>query len=160
VVEVMMATLILMVGFIGLIEAVTVTSNSMDHARRQTLAAQILAHHAEELYLATWTTISGVSTTSSAVTIDSQFDAARQALGDDLATSTFATSPASVRFSLARVATNPDPVTNIREIRFTVTWVVKTSRRDASGNRVTFTHTRSSAAWYGKYGLSLSYQQS
>lgn len=156
----MMATLILMVGFIGLIEAVTVTTNSMDHGRRQSLASQILAHCTEELYLASWTTISGLSTSSTAVTIDSQFDAARQALGDDLLSTTFATSAASVRFSLARVAANPDPVTNIREIRFTVTWVVKTSRRDSSGNRITFTHTRSSAAWYGKYGLPLSYRQS
>lgn len=159
VVEVMMATLILMVGFIGLIEAVALTTNAMDHARRQSLAAQILAHHVEEYYLANWATISGLSTTSAAVAIDSQFDAARQALGDDLLATTFATSTASVRFSLARVA-NADPVTNIREIKFTVSWVVKTSRRDAAGNRLTFTHTRSTAAWYGKNGLHLSYNQS
>ncbi|MBM3855138.1 MAG: hypothetical protein FJ399_18620, partial [Verrucomicrobia bacterium] len=73
VVEVMMATLILMVGFIGLIEAVTVASNTMDHARRQALAAQILAHYTEELYLASWSTISGLSTSSTSLTIDSQF---------------------------------------------------------------------------------------
>mgnify|MGYP001583403836 CR=1 FL=1 len=149
----MMATLILMVGFIGLIEAVTVTSNSMDHARRQALATQILAHYTEELYLASWSTISGLSTSSTTVTIDSQFNAARQALGDDLTTA------AVVRFTLKRQATNPDPLTNIREINFTVTWVVKTSRVNSSGTRISFTHTRSTSAWYGKYGLPLSYRQ-
>ena len=58
VVEVMMATLILMVGFIGVIEGVTVSANTMDHGRRQLFAAQILAHHTDELYLASWSTIS------------------------------------------------------------------------------------------------------
>jgi Tfp pilus assembly protein PilV len=154
VVEVMMATLILMVGFIGLIEAVTVASNAMDHARRQSLAAQILAHYTEELYLASWSTISNLSTSTTSLTIDSQFNAARQALGDDLTTG------AVVRFTLSRYATNPDPLTNFREINFTVTWVVKTSRRDSSGNRVSFTFSRSTTAWYGKYGLPLSFRQS
>lgn len=149
-----MATLILMVGFIGLIEAVTVTTNSMEHARRQTLATQILSHEIEKLYLESWSTISGLSTSSSILTIDSQFDDARQALGDDRSAN------AVVRFSLRRSVTNPNPVTNVREVNYTVTWVVTTSRRDAGGNRVTFTHTRSSSAWYGRYGLPLSYQQS
>jgi Tfp pilus assembly protein PilV len=154
VVEVMMATLVLMVGFIGLIEAVTVTTNTMEHARRQTLAAQILNHEIEELYLASWSTISGLPTTSTTLTIDSQFAEAREALGDD------GSANAVVRFSLSRTVTSPNPVTNVREVNFTVTWVVTTSRRDNSGNRVTFTHTRSSSAWYGRYGLPHSYQQS
>jgi L,D-peptidoglycan transpeptidase YkuD (ErfK/YbiS/YcfS/YnhG family) len=154
VVEVMMATLILMVGFIGLIEAITVTTNAMDHARRQSLATQILAHYTEELYLARWSTISAISTNSTTLTIDSQFNEARQALGDDLTTG------AVVRFTLRRQATDPDPLTNVREVKFTVTWVVKTSRTNASGTRISFTHTRSSSAWYGKNGLHLSFNQS
>jgi hypothetical protein len=156
VVEVMMATLILMVGFIGLIEAVTVTSNTMDHARRQTLAVEIINHEIEKLYLASggWTAISALPTVSTAITIDSQFDQARLALGDDKSAG------AVVRFSLVRTVTSPDPFTNIREVNFTVTWVVTTSRLDAAGNRVAFTHTRANSAWYGKNGLHLSYRQS
>lgn len=150
----MMASVILLIGFIGLIEAVTLSTNAMEHARRQSLAAQILAHYTEELYLARWATISAISTSASTLTIDSQFDAARQALGDDLTTASI------VRFTLTRQAANPDPLTNVREIKFTVTWVVKTSRTTAGGTRLSFTYTRSSSTWYGKYGLMESYGRS
>ena len=56
-------------------------------------------------------------TTSTTLTIDSRFDAARLALGDNRTTNTV------VRFTLARTVTFPDPVTNIREVNFVVTWV-------------------------------------
>ncbi len=77
-----MATLILMVGFIGVIEGVTVAANTMDHGRRQLFATQILAHHTDELYLASWNTISGwsrwaaaspVTADETGVAIDYQF---------------------------------------------------------------------------------------
>jgi Tfp pilus assembly protein PilV len=154
IVEVMMAALILTVGFIGMIEAVTISSSTMDHARRQTLASQIITHEIEELYLSSWTTLSGLTTASTAITIDSQFDQARLALGDDKS------GTARVRFSMTRTLTSSDPVTNIREVNFTVTWVVTTSRRDSAGNPLTFTYTRANSAWYGKNGLHLSYQNS
>ncbi|MDB6165367.1 MAG: hypothetical protein JWQ83_507 [Lacunisphaera sp.] len=149
-----MASLMLVVGFIGMIEAVTLSSKMMDAARRQTLANQIINHEIEKLRLASWTTISGLPTTSTAITIDSKFDQARAALGDN------GTSTSPVIFSLARTLTSPDPVTNIREVNFTVTWVVKTSRRDGSNNPLSFTYTRSNSAWFGKYGLNLTYQRS
>lgn len=149
----MMAALILAVGFIGLIEAVTLSATSMDHARRQTLATQIINHEIEELRLASWTTINGLPTASTSITIDSQFDQARLSLGDDGSGSSI------VRFSLARTMTSPNPVTNIRQANFTVTWVVTTSRL-SGGSRLTFTYSRSASAWYGKNGLNLSYQQS
>lgn len=155
----MMATLVLMVGFIGLIEAVTISTNSMDHGRRQTLATQIINHEIEELYLSTWANISALPTDSTDIAIDSQFDDARRSLGDKPEEAN--SDKVVVRFSVARTVTNPSPpVTNIREVKFTVSWVVTTSRRDADGNPVKFTHTRASSAWYGKYGLHLSYRQS
>lgn len=171
-VEVMMATVIMMVGFIGMMEAVAISANTMDHARRQTLATQIINHEIEELFLASWATISALPTASTAVTIDSQFDQARQAVGD------FGTAASSVRFSLARTVTSPDPVTNIREVNFTVTWTVSAGRvgsavsqggrttaksvDDFSSNirRANTTHTRANSVWLGKYGLQLSYPQS
>lgn len=147
-----MAALILTVGFIGLIEAVGLTSTMMDHARRQTLATQMLDHEIEELYLSDWATISALPTASTTITLDSQFDAARLAVGDDKSGS------APVRFSMTRTVTSTDPVTNIREVNFTVTWVVVSSRL-VSGSRLTTTYNRSNSAWYGKYGLHLSYRR-
>ncbi len=159
----MMASLILTVGFVGVIEAVTVSATAMDLARRQTLATQIMEHEFEKLRLLPWDVavaapnelaINDLTTSSTAITIDSQFDAARLALGDNKS----ATAP--VRFSLARTLTASNPVTNIREVNFTVTWVVKSSRRTDAGTQVSFTSSRSNSAWFGKYGLSLSYRQS
>ncbi|MDI1320978.1 MAG: hypothetical protein PSW75_12405 [bacterium] len=193
-VEVMMASVILVAGFIGMIEAVTVSSGMMDHARRQTLADQIVNHEIGKLRFASWTTISALPTASTSVAIDTPFwpvwsSAATYAVNRVVsygganyrcilahtgqtppnatywtATTTAVTTDTVVTqgatFSLTRTVTSPDPVTNIREVNFTVTWVVATSRRDAGGSQLTFTYTRSSSAWYGKYGLNLSYQRS
>ncbi|MBS0662431.1 MAG: prepilin-type N-terminal cleavage/methylation domain-containing protein [Verrucomicrobia bacterium] len=63
-------------------------------------------------------------------------------------------------FSLSRSLTSPDPVTNIREVIFTVTWVVATSRTKDDGSQLTFTYRRSNVGWFGKYGLNLTYQRS
>ncbi|HKB56714.1 MAG TPA: prepilin-type N-terminal cleavage/methylation domain-containing protein [Lacunisphaera sp.] len=143
-VEVMMASLILVAGFIGMIEAVGLGSNMMDSARRQTLAAQILNHEIEKLRLSSWTTISAMTATSPTPTIDGQFSTAITASG--------------ATYTLTR--TVADPTTNLREITYTVTWVVKTSRLKADGTLLTFTYTRTNSAYYGKYGLNLTYQRS
>src|SRR5258708_390292 len=142
-VEVMMASLILVAGFIGMIEAVGLGSNMMDSERRQTLAAQILNHEIEKLRLSSWTTINGLAAGPTTITIDSQFNTALATTG--------------AAYSLSRSVS--DVVSgSLREVTFTVTWVVTTSRLDSSGNRVTFTYTRTNSAYFGKYGLNLTYQ--
>jgi Tfp pilus assembly protein PilV len=147
-VEVMMASLMLVVGFIGMIEAVTISSMMMDNARRQTLATQIIQHEIEKLRFQPWTNgstgINDLPTASTAVTIDSRFSTSIAASG--------------ATYSLTR--TMADPHTNIREANFTITWSVKTSRRDSSNSLLSFTYSRTNSAWYGKYGLNLSYQRS
>ena len=154
-----MAAVILLVGLIGMIEAVVIGAGMMDNARRQTLAAQILSHHAEKLRLLPWdvTTaapnelcINDLTTTSTAVTIDSQFATAIAASG-----ATF-----TLTRTVANVTTDALGNTNMREATFTITWVVNTSRRDASDNLLTFTYSRTMSAYYGKYGLNLTYQRS
>jgi len=57
-IEVGIAALVLVIGFIGMIRAMTFTSGQMDHARRQTVAAQVLTHELEQLRLESWTSIS------------------------------------------------------------------------------------------------------
>jgi len=194
IVEVMMAAVILTLVFIGLIEAVALTSSTMDHARRQILATQILNNELEELRFSSWTAISALPTPSAAVAIDRQFWPPWKSAPDYVANhvvsyngawyrciaansnqaptnTTYWTSVTSgaatdiisrlgATFTVRRTVTSPNPITNIREVNFTVTWVVKTSRRDASNNPLSFTYSRSSSGWYGKYGLNLSYQRS
>ena len=146
-----MAAIILTVGFMGLIQAVTICSGMMDQARRQALAAQILDHEIERLRFKSWAQI---QTLTPPATIDPQFDQAVAASG--------------ASYTLSSSASYIDPGTNantatdtgLREITFVLTWVVKTSRRDGSGNPVTFTYTRVNSAYFGKYGLNLTYQRS
>ena len=189
----MMAAIILTVGFMGLIQAVTICSGMMDQARRQTLAAQILNNEIEQLRLQPWTTITGLATASAAVGIDRQFwpawlGTASYATGSvvsynggyyrcimasageppsDPSHWTPATSSQSTDilvfsgaiYSMTR-ATEDIQAGSLREVTFTVTWVVTSSRRDSGNNPVKFTYSRSNSAWYGKYGLNLSYQRS
>ncbi|AOS44464.1 hypothetical protein Verru16b_01526 [Lacunisphaera limnophila] len=58
----MMASVILVVGFMGMIQAVTIGSEMLATARRQTLAAQILNHEMEKLRLISWTSMPATAT--------------------------------------------------------------------------------------------------
>ena len=146
-----MATTILTVGFIGLIQAVTICSGMMDQARRQTLANQILDHEIEQLRFLDWPGISALSTAPQSLIIDSQFDGDRLALGDNL------TASAPVKFTATRVVN--DVVDSLRQVTITVTWVVTSSRKDTSGSAVQFTYSRVNSAYLGNNGLNLSYQR-
>lgn len=197
-VEVMMASVILVVGFVGMIEAVTISARQMDAARRQTLATQIINHEIGNLRFAVWTNgstgINDLPTASTAVAIDTLFWPAWNSVTPYTAnrvvnygganyrcilahtnqvppnatywtaTTTAATTDIvytqGATYTLARTVTSSNPVTNICEVNFTVTWVVTTSRVDSGGSPLTFTFTRKNSAWFGKYGVNFTYQRS
>ncbi len=73
IIDVMMGATILVVGLMGLIQAVTIGSEMLATARRQTLAAQILDQEIENLRFETWSTISGYAAGPTTITIDSRF---------------------------------------------------------------------------------------
>ena len=155
----MMAAIILTVGFMGLIQAVTICSGMMDQARRQTLAAQILNDEIEQLRLRSWSdiqTLISVPKTEINVTNypSSLFLSAIQTSGAIYSLTT--------TVSYIDPATNTDTAidTGLREVIFTVTWEVTTSRRDSGGGPLKFTYTRKNSAYFAKYGLNLSYQRS
>jgi len=167
IVEVMMASVILVVGFIGMIQGITVGSEMLATARRQTLAAQIINHETEKLRLSSWATVSALTTASTAITIDSQFSNAITACG--LTTSTI-----TVARTTANIDTDGDGTTDLKEVTFTVTWNksgTSTAATTATGswlNQLSFaspspiarTYTRTATAYFGKYGLNLAYQRS
>jgi Tfp pilus assembly protein PilV len=152
-----MASVILVVGLIGMIQGITIGSEMMATARRQTIAAQILDHEIGRLRLATWATISAPLSNFTATNYtsltpdDTQFDTAIAASG--------------VTFNLARTVTNV--TTDLYEVTFTVTWTksgTTTAATTATGSwfdQLSFaspspiarTYTRKSTAWFGKYGL-------
>jgi|CXWL01.1.fsa_nt_gi Tfp pilus assembly protein PilV len=166
IVEVMMASVILVVGFLGMIQAVTVGSEMLATARRQTIAGQILDHEIGKLRLKAWDL---PSSTDDIVGLD---DSAAAAYTSDQTALNTAISASGVTFTLERDVT--DLTTDLREITFIVTWTkggTTTAATTATGSwleKLSFsgsapisrTYTRKSTAYFGKYGLNLNLQRS
>jgi prepilin-type N-terminal cleavage/methylation domain-containing protein len=153
IVEVMMASVILVVGLIGMIQGITIGSEMMATARRQTIAAQILDHEIGKLRLKNWTYISGLASAAAAT------------YTSDQASLNTAIAASGVTFNLASTVTTV--TTDLREVTFTVTWTksgTTTAATTATGSwfdQLSFaapspiarTYTRKSTAYFGKYGL-------
>lgn len=160
IVEVMMASVILVVGFLGMIQAVTVGSEMLATARRQTIAGLILDHEIGKLRLSAWTSISALA------------DSAAATYTSDQAALNTAITSSGVTYTLERDVT--DLTTDLREITFIVAWTksgTTTAANTASGSWLDIlsfsgaapiqrTYTRKSTAYYGKYGLNLNVQRS
>ncbi|MFZ5497149.1 MAG: hypothetical protein ACOZE5_17655 [Verrucomicrobiota bacterium] len=153
-----MASVILVVGFMGMIQAVTIGSEMLATARRQTLAAQILNHEMEKLRLTPWSSLPSAGTATLA--LDTRFTAAIAACG-----------LASTDLTLTR--TTSDVTTDLKEVTFTVTWqkggTSTTSTPTGSwlqklafyrDSPIARTYTRSSTSWFAKYGLNHAAQRS
>ncbi|RXK54833.1 prepilin-type N-terminal cleavage/methylation domain-containing protein [Oleiharenicola lentus] len=160
IIEVMMASVILVVAFMGMIQAITVGSEMMATARRQTLAAQILEHEVGKMRLLPYATVSGYAAGPTAMTIDSRFDDALSSCGLTASSMT-----------LSRTTSNV--TTDLKEVTLTLIWTKSGSTAAAttpSGSwfdQIAFyrptsasrTYTRKTTAFFGKYGLNNSIQR-
>jgi prepilin-type N-terminal cleavage/methylation domain-containing protein len=161
-VEVMMAATILVVGFIGLIQAVTIGSETMDTARRQQIAAQLVAAEIDRLRTSPWSTIANLPATAT-ITVDNTGAAS----GNDasFALCNFTTTPAddnTALLALARGFTITYTRTRLRpggasagtvtflKLAYTVTWTSNTGR----------SYSRYTETYLGMNGLHLSNQRS
>lgn len=177
----MMASVILVVGFIGMIQAITIGSEMMATARRQNLANQIINHELEKLRLVDWSAtttvggttftggISGLAAGPTTLTIDSQFSDSITACGLTTDTSNSANPYIQLDRSVVDVVSG-----NMRQVTFTVTW--QKSGTTAVANTVTGswleklslggnasirrTYVRKGFGFYSKYGLNLNAQRS
>jgi Tfp pilus assembly protein PilV len=136
IVEVMMAATILVVGFTGVIQTVTIGSEMMATARRQTLANQILTHHLAADRYRDWSAITTLP--AGPVVIATHFASAIQTSG--------------TTFTLTRQISTPD--TDLREVTYTLTWTVI-----PSGGLAGRTYTRMASSYFGKYGLHHTYRR-
>lgn len=160
IVEVMMAAVILVVGFMGMIQAITIGSEMLATAQRQNLAAQILDHEIGKLRLNSWSSISALTDTSAAT------------YSSDLTAINNSITSSGVSFQLERDVT--DLTTDLREVTLTVTWTKSGTTTDATAatgswlQGLSFSgaapiariYTRKSTAYFGKYGLNLNVQRS
>jgi len=162
VVEVMMATTILLVGFIGLISALTSMAEALDTARKQQVAQQIVAAEIEKLRGRDWTSIASLPA-SGTITIG----AAGAITGDatSFALCNYTADASDDNTALARLANGftcacsrtwlrPTGATaatvTFVKVVYTVTWTSNTGR----------THRHMIETYLGMNGLHLSYQQS
>jgi hypothetical protein len=160
-IEVMLASTILVVGFIGLGQAVTIGSEALDTARKQQVAIQIMDAEIERLRSGPWSAIANLAaggtiaiSDTGAVTGDQTGFALTNytaAPGDDntalisLARG-FVCSFVSTR--LRPAAATAGTVTYLR-VSYTVRWTSNTGRA----------YSRSSQAFFGCNGLHLSYRK-
>jgi hypothetical protein len=158
----MMATTILLVGFIGLLQALPVGSEARDTARKQQVANQIIAAEIEKLRGGAWTRVANLPA-SATITISSAGVVSGDATSFALSNYTAATTDDNTtlcrlapRFScsfqrvLARPAGASSTTVTFVKLVYTVTWTSNTGR---SHRHMVETHL-------GMNGLHLSYQQS
>jgi len=151
-----MGAAILVVGFIGLIQAVTLSAAMLDAARKQQIAAQIIDGEIEALRSGTW---SNLASMADGTTYSMSVDWAGNPSGS---TSRFELDNNAPLLAVAkgfgctltatymRPAAATSATVTFLKVTCTVTWTGSTGR----------SYTRSTDAYFGKYGLNLSYQKS
>jgi prepilin-type N-terminal cleavage/methylation domain-containing protein len=161
-VEVMMAATILVVGFVGLIQAVTIGSETLDTARKQQIATQLVLEEIARLRSGAWTTIANLPATAT-ITIDHAGTVSGNETGFALCNFTAAAGDDdSALLALARGFTCAYTRTLLRptgatvynvtfvEVVYTVTWTSNTGR----------IYRRTTETFFGMNGLHLSDQSS
>lgn len=157
-----MAATILLVAFVGLMQAITQGSEALDMARKQQVASQLITAEIETLRSGNWTRISALPTSATiaigsdaAITGDttafalSNFSASS---GDDNAALASLAPGFTCSYTLSRLrptSASAATVTFLR-IAYTVTWTGNTGG----------SHRQSREAYFARNGLHLSYQQS
>jgi prepilin-type N-terminal cleavage/methylation domain-containing protein len=160
-IEVIMATAILLVGFVGLIQAVTIGTESLDTARKLQIANQIVAAEIENLRGGPWSTIAnlpasgtlalnGAGAISGDATSFALANRSADRTDDNTALCTLAKGfTCSVTRTLLRpVAASATTVTYVQLV-YSVDWKSATGR----------VHTHRLGTYLGRNGLHLSFQQ-
>jgi hypothetical protein len=158
----MMATTILLVGFIGLIQALTIMSEALDTARKQQVAQQFAAAEIEKLRGKDWTTIANLPATATisvgaagAVTGDATNFALTNYTADaadDNTTLAKLGNGFTCSFTRTRLRPSSASAATVTFVKlvYTVSWTSNTGR----------IHRHSIETYLGQNGLHLSYQQS
>ncbi len=152
-IEVLMGAMILVVGFIALIQAITMGSEMIDNARKQQIAQQIIDAEIAHLRLSQWTAVTApVNSTTYSITIN----AAGSGIQSEAPTGSAAYFELDANTLLMSKSngfvvqlTATDVRTDFRQFAYTVTWKSNTGR----------SYSRTGTAYFGRNGLQLSYQK-
>jgi len=149
--EVALASTILLVGFIGMVQALAIGSEMLDTARKQTIAAQIIQAEVDYLRIQNWGSMVQNLSNQSQITLTSNpgnpTSGYRHLYGTSLASIPIRNLKYGWQVTNVRVDGSGNPV--LRQVTITVTWISVTGKP----------HSRSSSAYFGKYGLNVSYRK-
>ena len=158
----MMGSALLLVGFVGMMQAVTISTESLDTARKQQIAVQLAEAEIEKLRGGAWSTIAGLPASGS-ITIDSTGAISGDAANFFLANHTTATTDdlteltalahgftCSFTRSFLRPTSATAATATFVKVVYTIRWTTNTGR----------TQQHQVDAYFAKSGLHLSYQQS
>ena len=125
-----MAAVIMLVGVVGMIDAIKIGSEMLDLSRKQTIAIQIIHSEIDRVRLNSWTEVQQLPATLSYDLSKIGFQGINQG------------------FACTRVVS--EVRTDLKKITYTVTWKGNTGR----------SYSRSSSTYVGKNGLYVAYQRS
>lgn len=154
-----MAATVIVVAFFGMISALTAGSEMMATARRQTLASKLIDYELERLRILPWSDPNGsgndlYSQTAGPITINSAhpFYSAVQSAG-----ATFTVTRA-IQWVEPTTLAAAGSETTMKEVTVTASWTVNANWK-VGGTLPSRTYNRSKSAFFGKFGLNLSYRQ-
>lgn len=143
--EVAMASAVMLAGIVGMIQVVISGSEMLDVARKQTVAMQIIHGQIDNVRLSDWGTVSALTSyNNQQIAVDASDQSTNISkgfvFGSNLPT-------LAKGFKCARsVAT---PKTNLLQVTYTVTWTSNTGRA----------YTRTGSTYVSKNGLYVTYQR-
>ncbi|HUR60619.1 MAG TPA: hypothetical protein VM029_23055 [Opitutaceae bacterium] len=140
----MVATAVVTLGLVGMIQAVVSGSEMLDLARKQTIATQIIHGQLDNVRLSDWTQI-GTLAASTQVSVDAADQTSNIAAGF-----VFGSSLPGISKNFTCTRTISTVRTDLKQITFTVSWRGNTGR----------SYTRTGSTYVGKNGLYVTYQRS
>jgi prepilin-type N-terminal cleavage/methylation domain-containing protein len=159
-IEVAMASVVALIAVVGLIDAVTIGSEMLDVAHKQTVAMQIIRNEIDGIHLQDWTKVSSLPTSAS-VTVNNTGDglSAGSAFATAFALTNYSSSvsddntalmSSARNFTCGLTVTTITGRSNFRVLTYTVTWT--------GGNRGK-TYSRSGTTYYARRGLNVFYRR-
>ena len=142
--EVMMASAVMILALVGMIQVIVSGTEMLDVSRKQTIAMQIIHSQIDNVRLSSWSTVIGY-TSPITVNVDDSNQSTNNSYGFQFG-STFPT--ICKGFQCTRTISTVR--TDLKMITFTVTWQSNTGR----------SYTRTGSTYFGNNGLYVTYQRS
>ena len=143
-VEVMMATAVMSLALVGMIQVVVSGAEMLDTSRKQTIAMQIIHGQIDNIRLSNWSTVNGYPSTRT-VNVDDADQSTNVIYGF-----VFGPNLPTVSKGFQCIRTLATVRTDLKQITFTVTWRSNTGR----------SYQRTGSTYYGNNGLYVTFQRS